>query len=196
MTSPDSLSPNQREVAFLTLVYNKFYDIFEELFSEGFNIANSYYRYERINQLLSIYCEILKYTPLTYMIEDMKTKRPPMEAELASEFVNIIRHVIVHFRIFDNWDEVWIQKDIVTWKKEGRQIDKFFRKYEGHQPVKARFWEQRRKKMTCAAISFPSGYSAGDKIYLKDMISEFDGVRLIAILLRQVINTQVESITE
>lgn len=42
------LKPSRAEVEFLTLAYNKFYDIFEEVISDSFWEENSYYRFSKI----------------------------------------------------------------------------------------------------------------------------------------------------
>jgi hypothetical protein len=49
--------------------------------------------------------------------------------------------------------------------------------------------------MTYLSINFPSTYG-DDKIYLKDIISEKDGVKFSFIMMRNILNTQVEEIKE
>lgn len=39
------LRPNKAEIEFLTIAYNKFYDIFEEIIDDGFWDKNAYYRF-------------------------------------------------------------------------------------------------------------------------------------------------------
>jgi len=45
------------------------------------------------------------------------------------------------------------------------------------------------------SIRFPAEYER-NKIYLKDIISEKEGVKFSFIMMRQILNTQVESIGE
>ena len=47
--------------------------------------------------------------------------------------------------------------------------------------------------MTYLAIAFPKEYSDDSKIYLKDIISENKGVKFSFILMRNILDTQVES---
>ncbi len=103
-----------------------------------------------------------------------------MEAEIGSEFFAFVRNILVHFPLFQSWGEVWINKDIVNWCKEGQSIDKFLNKYEGHDPVKYRFWEADKKKMTYITVSFPKEYTKGSKIFLKDILSEKDEGKVLA----------------
>ena len=119
-----------------------------------------------------------------------------MEAEIGGELFKFIRNVISHFPFFDRWEDISINKEIVNWNKDGQSIDKFLSKYEGRDRVKYRFWEADKKKMTYLSINFPSNYLTGDKIFLKDILSEKEGVKFAVILMRQILNTQVERIKE
>jgi len=49
--------------------------------------------------------------------------------------------------------------------------------------------------MTYMSIKFPKNYS-GTKIYLKDIISEKEGIKFSLIMMKQILNTQVESVKE
>jgi len=49
--------------------------------------------------------------------------------------------------------------------------------------------------MTYMSIKFPEIYE-DNKIYLQDIISEKDGVKFSFIMMRQILNTQVETINE
>ena len=48
--------------------------------------------------------------------------------------------------------------------------------------------------MTYLSINFPGKYETEDKIYLKNIVSEKDGVKFSYILMRNILNTQVEEI--
>jgi hypothetical protein len=189
----NEIRPTRIEKELLTLAYNAFYDIFEEAFSDGFWEKDAYYRFSRTEDAFSIYAELLNYPPLKWVIEYLKKKRPPMEAEIGSEFFMFARNILIHFPFFQTWEEVWINKNIVNWHKEGQSIDRFLTKYEGHEPVKYRFWEAAKKKMTYITITFPEEYTKGNRIFLKDILSEKDGVKFSLIFMRKVIDTQVES---
>ncbi len=189
----NELRPSLAEKELLTLAYNRFYDLFDEIMADSFWEKEDYYRFSRIKDIFSIYAEILNYPPIRWVIDYLKKDRPPMEAEIGSEFFAFIRNVMVHFPFFQRWEEVWINKTIVNWHKEGQSIDKFLTKYQGHEPVKYRFWEAEKKKMNYMSVNFPAAYTSGSKIFLKDILSEKDGVKFSVILMKRILGTQVES---
>ena len=162
------------------------------MINDSFWDKSDWERFSKINQAYTIYAELLNYEPIKWVIEEMKTERPPMESEIASELFKFIRNVISHFPYFTKWDDVWISKSIVNWFKDGQSIDKFLRKYVGHTEVKYRFWEADKKTMTYLTISFPIGYLDESKIYLRDIITEREGMKFSFVLMKQILNSQVE----
>lgn len=189
----ENLRPNISEIEFLTLAYNRFYDLFEEVIDDSFWIKSDWERFSKISQAFSIYSELLNYDFLKWAIEELKTKRPPMESEIGSELFKFVRNIFSHFPYFTKWDNVWISKPIINWNKEGQTIDRFLKKNEGKNEVKYKFWEAEKQKMTYMSISFPKMYNDNSKIFLKDIISEKDGVKFSFILMKQILNTQIES---
>lgn len=188
--------PNKAEKKFLSLAYNRFYDIYEEVLSDSFWEEDNYYRFCKIKDAFSVYMELLNYTPLKWTIEYIKDNRPPMEAEIASELFKFVRNIIVHFPFFESWDKVWVNKEIINWYKEGQFIDGFLSKYNGHKPVKYRLWEGRKKQMTYIAINFPGTYNEKDKIFLKDILSEKEGVKFSIVFMKKILDTQIEEIKD
>jgi hypothetical protein len=190
----NELRPNKAELEFLTLAYNRFYDIFEEIMDDSFWEKDNWYRFSKTKDGFTVYSELLNYEPIKWVIEHIKKARPPMEAEIGSELFKAIRNIINHFPFFNSWDGVWINKSIVNWYKEGQSIDQFIEKYKGKDVVKYRFWEAEKKKMTYLSINFPSNYNDNDKIFLKDILSEKEGVKFSFVLMKQILDTQVEEI--
>lgn len=186
--------PNPAEIQFLTLAYNRFYDLFEEVMADEFWDKEPWYRFSKVKGVFSVYGELLNYEPIGWVLEQMKKARPPMESEIGSELFKFIRNVVAHFPLFDSWDEVWISGSLVNWSREGQSIDRFLKKYKGRQEVKYRFWEAEKRKMTYLSIQFPLEYNTNSKILLKDLLVEQEGVKFSLILMRQILNTQVESI--
>ncbi len=193
--SDENLKPDKSEELFLTLFYNRFYDLFEEVMSDSFWNLDSWQRFLKVSHGFLVYAELLNYEPLKHVLNAMKTMRPPMEAEIGGELFKFVRNLLVHFPLFETWDEVWVNKTLVNWNKQGQSIDRFINKYQGKAEVKYRFWEEKKKRMTYLSINFPSTYR-DDKIYLKDIISEKDGVKFSFIMMRNILNTQVEEIKE
>ncbi|WP_226619764.1 hypothetical protein [Cytobacillus firmus] len=190
------LRPNKAETQFLNMSYNKFYDVYEEAVTDEFWQKDALYRFSKINTAFSIYAELLNYEPLKWVIEAIKKQRPPMEAEIGSDLFKFIRNVLAHFPYFESWNDVWVSKSIVNWNKPGLTIDKFLTKYAGRTEVKYRFWEPDKKQMTYLSINFPETYSGDTKIYLHTILSEKDGIKFSLMLMKQILNTQVEEINE
>ena len=90
----DNFRPNISETEFLTLAYNRFYDLFEEVFDNSFWEKSDWERFSKVSQTFSIYSELLNYEPLKWVINELKTKRPPMESEIGSELFKFIRNVL------------------------------------------------------------------------------------------------------
>jgi len=186
------LRPNEAELAFLKLAYNRFYDVHEQVMSDEFWQRDDWYRFSRVKDAFSIYVELMNYEPLKWLLENLKHSRPPMEAEIATDLFRFIRNVVQHFPFFDRWDDVWVNKQLVNWCSEGKSIDKFLRAYSGKSAAKYRFWEAEKKQLTYLSITFPKQYSDDGKIYLKDILSEREGVKFSFILMRQVVDSQVD----
>lgn len=188
----DQIRPNNAEKEFLNLAYNRFYDIFEEIMSDPFWRKNKYYRFNKLRECFLIYSELLDYLPIQWVLEHIKKNRPPMEESIGRGFFKIIRNLLVHFPFFDSWEEVWFNKGLINWCKESQSIDRFFKKYEKHDPVKYRFWDAIKKEMTYISINFPGDYCKDKKIFLKNILTEKDGVKFSAILMKKILDTQVK----
>lgn len=189
------IKPNSSEELFLSLGYNRFYDLFDEIMADDFWEKEDWYRFSKVSSVFAVYAELLTYEPFKFVLEALKKQRPPMESEIGGPMFKFVRNLLAHFPIFETWDDVWVSKELVNWQKEGLTIDRFLKKYTGHEEVKYRFWEANKKRMTYINISFPKGYGE-KKIYLKDMISEKDGTKFSLMMMRKILDTQVESIKE
>jgi len=189
------MKPNKSEELFLSLGYNRFYDLFDEIIEDDFWGKEDWYRFTKVSNIFAVYAELLTYEPFKHVLEALKTQRPPMESEIGGPLFKFVRNILAHFPVFETWDDVWISKELINWQREGLTIDRFLKKYSGHEVIKYRFWEAEKKHMTYMSIKFPQEYE-DNKIYLKDMISEKDGVKFSLIMMRKILNTQVESVGE
>jgi hypothetical protein len=50
--------------------------------------------------------------------------------------------------------------------------------------------------MTYLSINFPAHYDRDTKIFLKDILSEKEGIKFSFILMKQILDTQVEEIKD
>ena len=97
-----------------------------------------------------------------------------------------IRNIIIHFPLFDQWDEVWISKALVNWHKEGLTIDKFLKKYVGKERMgfAYKYSDEDESFPTMVSINFPPKYDDKSKLYLKDFITEKEGVEFSLIVMK------------
>lgn len=185
------LKPNDKELVFLTLAYNRFYNLYDEIIDDDFWSKDKYYRFNKSRAIFSIYTELLNYEPLKWVIKALEVKRPPNEAKIAGELFKCIRNLLAHFPFFDSWNEVYFNQNLINWVKEGMTIDKFFIHNENIGEIKYRFWSYEKETMTYLTISLPSNYSSNNNIFLKDIINEKEGILFSIILMKQVLDTQV-----
>lgn len=191
------IKPNKKEQVVLNLFYNRFYCLYDEISNNNFFKENAKQRFYKIREIFSVYKELLSYKPIKYYIEYMKEGgRPPLEGMIAKDLFSFVRNVLLHFPIFNTWDDVYINKNLATWNKEGT-IHKFLLKctnikIDQKGTIKYRIWEQNKKKMTYIKINFPEQYD-NNYIYLKDIISEKDGVKLCISIMKKILDVQVEN---
>jgi hypothetical protein len=74
---------------------------------------------------------------------------------------------------------------------EGRSIDKFLRDYSGRDQVRLGIWEPTYKRMSYVNVTYPNAYDDETKIYLRDILTEREGVKLSFVLMKQIADTQV-----
>lgn len=92
-----------------------------------------------------------------------KGGRPALEGIIIDELFSFIRNLLLHFPVFETWDEVYINKSLATWNKVG-QIDKFLKKgltikIDGKSELKYRIWDTDKKEMTYFSVRFPEQYN-------------------------------------
>ena len=185
------LKPNKKELLFLNIAYERFFQLCDIITNDNFMTFSDSVRLFYIKEIISLYTELLNYEPIKYVIEYLKTHRPPMEAELSSELLKFIRNVLSHFPLFNSWNDIWINTDMCTWNKKDGSILKFLKKYSKHGQIKYRIWDNQKKEMTYLDINFTFDISSS-KIYLKDILEEKSGVKFLVALMRPVLNSQLE----
>lgn len=201
MSKISETKPNKKEKFVLELFYNRFYNLYEELSQEKFFEKKPTYRFYKIRELFSVYKELLGYEPIQHYIKYIKNGgRPPLEGLIVDDLFSFVRNVLLHFPIFDNWEDVYISKDLATWNKAGT-IHKFLLKsseikIDDSGVIKYRIWEKSKKLMTYIQFHLPEEYNDNSRIFLKEVISEKDGIKLCISFMKQVLDTQVHSDTE
>ena len=90
--------PNDKELEALTLFYNRFYDLYEEITNDNFFKENAQLRFFKLREAFSIYKELLSYEPIKSYLEWMKRGgRPPLEGIIADGLFSFIRNLLLHF---------------------------------------------------------------------------------------------------
>ncbi|MCF7834324.1 MAG: hypothetical protein K9L98_03315 [Candidatus Pacebacteria bacterium] len=197
MSNISEIKPSKKERIALELFYNRFYDLYDELSKKEFFKEKPEYRFYKIREIFSIYKELVGYEPIQHYIKYVKSGgRPPLEGLVIDDLFSFVRNLLLHFPIFDDWDSVYINKDLATWNKAAT-IHKFLQKssqikIDDEGIIKYRIWEKDKKLMTYIQFHLPEEYS-NNNIFLKDIISEKEGVKLSISFMRQVLDTQVYS---
>lgn len=182
--------PTKIEREFLKIAYNRFYDLYEEIMNESFWDKEAKYRLFHMKEVYSVYFELLKYPPIQWMIE---SESKPNFSDVGKDLMRFIRNILQHFPFFDEWDDIWISKSLVNqYSAKPQFIDRFLSKFEGQEELKYRFWEERYKRMTYIKVTLPNDYSINNRIYLKDFLSEKDGVKFSLIFMYRILQSQVE----
>jgi len=196
MSDVSEVKPNRKEKIALELFYNRFYDLYEELSQEEFFDRDASYRFYRIREIFSVYKELLGYESIQYHIKYVKNgSRPPLEGLIVDDLFSFVRNLLLHFPVFDKWEDVYISKDLATWNKAGT-IHQFLLKsskikIDDSGVIKYRIWEKSKKLMTYIQFNLPEEYNDTDKIFLKDIITEKDGIKLCISFMKQILDTQV-----
>jgi len=188
------LHPTQDEVEFLNLSFDRFLDLFEQIMSDEFWGKPDYLRFSKTKDLFAVYSEVLKYPPMQWVIE---TNKRPNFSDIGRDLFKFVRHILMHFPFFERWNDVWIKQSLVNLHSSRPQfIHKFLTENEGKGQLKYRFWEEKPRRMTYISVSLPNDYTAGAKVFLRDIIPEKEGVKFSAIFMWNIMRVQVEEIKD
>lgn len=190
-----NLVPTDRHLMFLNLAYNKFLDIKELILSDSFMTLSDEYRLFKVQQLYSIYSELLRYEPLKEFKGTLKKIRPPEEAIIGYEFFDVIRHIVSHFQFYDRWNDIEYSKDLILWNGVEGSIHRYMMKYEGKTETKFRIWNDQKKEFIYVSIKYPDKYSEGKTIKLSDLINEHEGLIFSTVIMTRILMTQVKEIS-
>lgn len=191
------MHPNMNEIKVLNLFYNRFYNLFDEINQDSFLYIDSNLKFYKLREIFSIYKELLYYKPIREYINYIKNWwKPPLDWIIVDDLFSFIRNLLSHFPLFNNWNEVYINKSLATWNGKWT-IHKFLQKsvnikIDWKWEIKYRIWESEKRKMTYISVFFPENYNNDELIYLKDIISENDGIKLCISFMKEVLDTQVD----
>lgn len=182
--------PNKAELRVLEVGYNRFLDLYEDVMNDNFRRRRPATRLAMIKDLCSVYSELIKYAPLEYILEN--AVRPHFKL-IGKELVNFLRNLLLHFPYFESWQQIGFDKELITTLKASGSIDKFLTRVHPEE-LKYRFWEPAKKRMTYIEVHLNTAYSKGEFVWLEEMVPEKDGVKFLAIFMKDVLMTQVETL--
>lgn len=88
--------PNDKELEVLTLFYNRFYDLYEEITNDNFFKENAQLRFFKLREAFSIYKELLSYEPIKSYLEWMKRGGSPL-LKVLSQMVYLALYEIYYY---------------------------------------------------------------------------------------------------
>ena len=194
----DSTRPTKKEQKALRVFLNKFYKLYDEITSNSFMNNSPDLRFYKIKDLFAIYRELLDYELINSYLKCMKNGgRPIFDGIISDDLFICIRNIFAHYPLFDSWDDVYIDKDLATWNKDGK-INKFLSncdkvKIDGKPIVKYRIWQYETKKMTYFAINLNNSYKQGEKVFLHKIVSEDVGAKFFAEMMKRVVDVAIEN---
>lgn len=140
--------------------------------------SSSEQKFSVIKELSPLITELLSKKEIRDKFVDLanssKVKENSEDNNIKFKAFEIIRHIIIHFPFFDNWNDVFITNNLLSWNnKEHWAIKKFFSKEAVFQYViytkNYDKWEpSRHVKMNVKKLD------DSNPLYLKDVISEDD----------------------
>lgn len=186
-----NIHPNNTELIILNLGYKRFFEIYDEFISEDFWNLSAENRLFKLKNCFEIYTELLKYEPIKFYMDYLKKHRPPQEGFIANEYFLFIRNVLSHFPYFRCWNDIYLNEENAIWNlPKNSSILKFLKKYSNSETIKYRLWDSKKKKFTYIDIKFP--HSGDKKIFMKDLVSEKEGMLFCMVLMKQVLESQLE----
>jgi hypothetical protein len=185
--------PTKDEEVFLNIGYSRFLDLYDETMTDSFWCKKPATRLHTIKDVFSVYTELIQYEPLKFLLEN--NPRPHYQM-VGKDLMKFIRNILFHFPFYAEWSDIVFSKSLIlTFDTNNSSIDRFLSKSQSEK-IKYRFWEERIKKMTYIVVKIPTCYRSGSTVYLKDIVSEKDGVKFCLIFMRDVLMSQVESISD
>lgn len=87
--------PNEKELEVLTLFYNRFYDLYDEITNDNFMNNDAEIRFFKLREAFSIYKELLSYEPIKSYIEWMK-KAENLRYRVLSQMIYLVSYEICY----------------------------------------------------------------------------------------------------
>ena len=86
----NDLQPNESEKLFLSLAYNRFYDLYKEVMEDSFWDKEGIYRFSKVTAGFTVYCEVLNYEPIQWVIDHLRKLAHPWKPKSGAIFLNLL----------------------------------------------------------------------------------------------------------
>lgn len=174
---------NEHEAMFVSMAMQRFHELIEKL---NTGEMSPEYRLFYIKELYSIFAE-LDNIPF---IKKYKADPPPTQEKIDTikgldQTVKFVRNVLLHFPLFNTWDEIWISKTFAKAliespfkNRKNKPKGEIFRYLENEFQLLGntfKFRDPQSNEEKICLIKRPINVGMDEKIYLKDILSEDQG---------------------
>ncbi|WP_316849623.1 hypothetical protein [Pedobacter agri] len=174
---------NEHETMFVSMAMERFHQLVAKLNAGD---LSSEYRLFYIKELYSIFAEIDNIP----FIKKYKSDPPPPKDVIEiikglDQTVKFVRNVLLHFPLFNTWDEIWISKAFAKAMIESPIKDRknkpkgeIFKYLDNEFQVEGKafkFIDPESKEEKLCLIKRPLDVDMDEKIFLKDILSEDEG---------------------
>lgn len=177
----ENLSPDQ--ITFVQLAFQRVNNIQGLLIFDGIEaeIRLLYYK-----ELFSLYTELDG-------IKQMKIFESNLEIHMDKLIMGVkfIRNVLAHFPLFKCWDDIWITKSMAKSMFNGRRKGAILSYLESDDlnslMIRITFTSGESKQVN---YMVPKNKGEDERIYLKDIIDERDGIEFLLYVMRHLITVK------
>jgi hypothetical protein len=172
---------------FLKLLNERFLKLRKKIMDDKFLLINEDIRFSIIKEVLIVYSELLEGKRIKGLIKDKKSCKEDKDDLFEYDFFIFIRNLLIHFPLYDNWDEVCFWESMINWSSEGRRIDKFLKTNQEDININI---SRKDKSKKCFNIYLNQKYLVNQKICLKDIINEKDAVIFLRWIIEDLMLTE------
>ena len=139
-----------------------------------------------MKQLASLVSELLEVKEIRQRLIELANESTVNgeDNEIKIDTFDLIRNILIHFPIYDSWDEIYISKELLTWNtKRNGQIIKYF-KNNCNRSFKYRIFLNENNKWVekhTIKVTIPN-IETCNKIYLKTILSLNDAIWTFGII--------------
>lgn len=172
---------------FLRLLNERFIKLREKIMDDDFFLIDEDRKFSIIKEILTVYSELLKGNRIKELIKNKKKSKNDNDDLFEYNFFNFIRHLLIHFPLYDNWNEVCFWESMINWSSNSWTMDPFLRKNQENITINISRKDKSKKYFN---IYLNQNYSENQEIYLKDIISEKDAVVFLRWIIEDLVLTE------